>query len=199
MPGTLTMKRAAGLTDGRGGRTDRRRCCRNGISREWVTVDVVTANFFDALGVRPVAGARLFGEQDDAGGRGPVAVLSDRFWRQRFARDPAIVGQTFRLGQSLTYHRRRRGRGIRRHEYRVRPGSVDSTHARAAGRGQPADARHGRVAGWGCSAFSTLRDSLETARANLQGHWLQSAAVQVTSRFDGSREALVSAWIPPGA
>ena len=57
----------------------------------------VSGNVFATLGVRPAVG-RLLGEQDDAvpGGH-PVVVLTHDYWQRRFARDPAVVGRTFRM------------------------------------------------------------------------------------------------------
>ena len=65
-----------------------------GISNEHVSGESVTANFFTALGVRPLLG-RVFETQDDStqGGR-HAAVLSDAFWRRRFQADPSILGTT---------------------------------------------------------------------------------------------------------
>ncbi|HET9264012.1 MAG TPA: ABC transporter permease [Vicinamibacterales bacterium] len=44
---------------------------------------LVTGNFFSALGVVPAA-RRLLGSEDDRPGSAPVVVLSDRLWRQQF-------------------------------------------------------------------------------------------------------------------
>ena len=65
-----------------------------GESLEVRTVELVTGNYFRALGLAPAAG-RLIDERD-AGGEGtqPVAVLAHGFWRSRFAGNPAAVGQT---------------------------------------------------------------------------------------------------------
>jgi putative ABC transport system permease protein len=52
----------------------------------------VTAGFFDVLRVRAAIG-RVFSPDNDIDGRDRVAVLSDAFWRRRFAGDPAIVGR----------------------------------------------------------------------------------------------------------
>jgi predicted permease len=66
----------------------------NGISNERVGGEPVSANFFSALGVKPLLG-RLFEPQDDSllGGR-RVAVLSHAFWTRRFQSDPSILGKT---------------------------------------------------------------------------------------------------------
>jgi putative ABC transport system permease protein len=59
--------------------------------------DAYTDNFFRVLGVAPQAG-RLFLPGDDREGAS-VVVLSDRYWRNRFAADPAVVGQTVTINQ----------------------------------------------------------------------------------------------------
>ncbi len=53
------------------------------------------------MGLRPAAG-RLFTENDDVTpGAHPVAVLSHDYWTRRFARDPNVVGRTFRMDDVL--------------------------------------------------------------------------------------------------
>ena len=65
-----------------------------GESLEVRTVELVTGNYFRALGLAPAAG-RLIDERDAASeGTQPVAVLAHGFWRSRFAGNPAAVGQT---------------------------------------------------------------------------------------------------------
>ena len=53
---------------------------------------LVSAGFFDALGVHPVLG-RSFVADDETFGRHHVAVISDLLWDRRFQRDPSIVGR----------------------------------------------------------------------------------------------------------
>ena len=49
----------------------------------------------------PAAG-RLFTEDDDRKpGAHPYAVLSYDYWTRRFARDPRVIGRTFRMGERL--------------------------------------------------------------------------------------------------
>lgn len=50
-------------------------------------------NYFDVLGVRPVAG-RLFGPQDEEADR---VVLSDGFWARTFDRNPEAIGSVLEL------------------------------------------------------------------------------------------------------
>jgi predicted permease len=61
---------------------------------------VVTGNYFEALGVRPFLG-RLFDAQDALRpGDRAVAVLSHSAWLARYGADPSIVGRDIRLGRS---------------------------------------------------------------------------------------------------
>jgi predicted permease len=55
---------------------------------------IVSANFFDVLGV-PVAMGRGFTAADAQAERDPtLAVISSRFWRNRLAGDPNVLGRT---------------------------------------------------------------------------------------------------------
>jgi macrolide transport system ATP-binding/permease protein len=58
---------------------------------------LVSADYFDALGVRPVRG-RGFLAGEDVGDRAhPVTVIGYRLWYDRFRSDPDIVGKTIGL------------------------------------------------------------------------------------------------------
>jgi predicted permease len=57
---------------------------------------LVTGEYYETLGVRPVAG-RLLGADDDKPGAPPAAVLGYAFWQREYAGDPAAVGQTILL------------------------------------------------------------------------------------------------------
>jgi macrolide transport system ATP-binding/permease protein len=64
---------------------------------------LVSGNFFDALGVRPALGRGFLPEEDKTPNSHPVVVFSHSFWQRRFAGDPAIVGRTVTLnGQAYT-------------------------------------------------------------------------------------------------
>lgn len=54
--------------------------------------EAVSGNYFQALGLRPLAGRLLTAADDLAGASGPV-VLSARVWARDFGRDPAVVGR----------------------------------------------------------------------------------------------------------
>ena len=65
-----------------------------------VQTGVVSSNYFDALGVRPLVG-RTFRPEEDQPGAAPVVVLSYRFWRERLGGDTAIVGKTVEMTDRL--------------------------------------------------------------------------------------------------
>jgi predicted permease len=65
---------------------------------ERLTSVPVTENFFTLLGVQPAIG-RSFTREECQGkySAPPAMLLSDSFWRRRFAADPKVVGQTLTL------------------------------------------------------------------------------------------------------
>jgi putative ABC transport system permease protein len=64
---------------------------------------VITGNFFDVLGARPVAG-RLLHAEDDVAGAAPVLVISYKTWQREFGGDPSVVGRhLYEPYSQLTY------------------------------------------------------------------------------------------------
>jgi len=57
---------------------------------------VVSGNYFDVMGLRPVLG-RLVGPQDDGPDAAGVIVLTSRFWSTVYNNDPNVIGKTVRL------------------------------------------------------------------------------------------------------
>lgn len=53
---------------------------------------IVSANYFSVLGIKPAAG-RMFVESDDRPGAAPVCVIGNRYWQRRFGGDPSIAGK----------------------------------------------------------------------------------------------------------
>ena len=63
---------------------------------------LVTAGVFPLLGVAPVQG-RFFKAEECKPGRNDVVIISERLWRQKFNRDPQIVGTKLLLdGKGFT-------------------------------------------------------------------------------------------------
>lgn len=63
---------------------------------ERVAAGVVTANFFDVLGISPALG-RTFTADEDTPARRDAVLLGDALWRSRFGADPNVIGRTVRL------------------------------------------------------------------------------------------------------
>jgi putative ABC transport system permease protein len=57
---------------------------------------VVSGNYFEVMGLRPVLG-RLVGPQDDGADAAGVVVLTYRFWSTVYKQDPSVIGKTVRL------------------------------------------------------------------------------------------------------
>jgi putative ABC transport system permease protein len=72
-----------------------------GFAREprLVRAGVVNGSFFEVMGLRPVLG-RLLSPADDGPGAAGATVLTHRFWRDVLNSDPAVIGQTVRLGST---------------------------------------------------------------------------------------------------
>jgi macrolide transport system ATP-binding/permease protein len=58
---------------------------------------VVSANYFDVLQVKPVLGRTFAADEDKTAGANAVVVFSNALWQERFGSDPNIVGKTVRL------------------------------------------------------------------------------------------------------
>jgi len=58
---------------------------------------VVSANYFDVLGVRLIAGRSFHPDEDVVPGAKPVAVISHALWIRRYAGDPAIINRTIAI------------------------------------------------------------------------------------------------------
>jgi predicted permease len=65
------------------------------VAPERVIGGRVTANYFDVLGMRPMAG-RTFAPEEDQPGRDLVVILSHKLWVRRFGARP-IVGTSIRM------------------------------------------------------------------------------------------------------
>jgi len=55
---------------------------------------IVTANYFDALGVKPLLGRGFRPEEGEGRNAHPVVVISYRAWKDRYGGDPDIIGKT---------------------------------------------------------------------------------------------------------
>jgi predicted permease len=65
-----------------------------------VDTGVVSANFFEVLGVKPLHG-RTFIETDDDLGAEPVLILSHAYWQDKFGGDQTVVGKSVELNDRI--------------------------------------------------------------------------------------------------
>lgn len=64
---------------------------------------VVSANYFDVVQVKPIMGRTFVPDEDKTLGASPVLVISHGLWQRRFGADPNIVGKTVRVN-NRPYH-----------------------------------------------------------------------------------------------
>ena len=69
---------------------------REGTS-QLVMGEVVTGNYFDALGIKPALGRGFLAEEDTVPGAHPVAVIGHGFWQRQFGGAPDVLGKAVRI------------------------------------------------------------------------------------------------------
>ncbi|HZF08769.1 MAG TPA: ABC transporter permease [Thermoanaerobaculia bacterium] len=66
---------------------------------ELVPGEMVSANYFDLLGIRPVAGRGFLPAEDALPGGNRLAVLGYDLWQRRFGGEPGIVGTSVEINE----------------------------------------------------------------------------------------------------
>jgi predicted permease len=69
----------------------------SGGTAQRVDIDLVSANFFDILGVKPALGRFFALDEDRVQNGSPIVVLSYPYWRSHFGGDRGIVGKTLNV------------------------------------------------------------------------------------------------------
>lgn len=64
---------------------------------EPVKAELVSGNYYSALGVNTALGRAIQNSDDGAPGSGAVAVISDTFWSRHFGRSPDVIGKTIQV------------------------------------------------------------------------------------------------------
>ncbi|MBV9073585.1 MAG: ABC transporter permease [Acidobacteria bacterium] len=131
---------------------------------ERVTGEMVSAGFFEVLGVNPILG-RTFSADEDRLGANPTAMISEGLWKRKYGSDPNIIGQRMDLNGT--------GRTI----IGVVPSSFH-LHIQNFQRGGPANEvylpmgefnepffHNNRSAGWGMDAIGRMRDGITFQQA----------------------------------
>ena len=68
-----------------------------GDRAEVTTGSIVSANYFEAIGVHPILGRGFEAGEDSGRNAHPVTVISHQLWQGRFKGDPQIIGKTQRF------------------------------------------------------------------------------------------------------
>jgi predicted permease len=68
-----------------------------GAEAERVSVEMISGNTFDVLGVRPAIGRALTPDDDRVPGGHPVVMLGHDYWTRRFAANPGVLGQAITI------------------------------------------------------------------------------------------------------
>ena len=96
-PEYLDFKRQASTLSGLAALGGRGLTLIEGETRKLHDLNLVSSNFFTALGVKPLIG-RLFTPQDEADAPGSlVVVLGNSFWQRHYGGDPKIVGKQIHI------------------------------------------------------------------------------------------------------
>jgi len=74
-------------------------CLTIGNQPEWIQAQIVSANFFELLGIKPLLGRTFLPEEDQKPGGNPVLVIGENLWRRRFGSDPTILGRVVDLNR----------------------------------------------------------------------------------------------------
>jgi len=64
---------------------------------EPMILSYVSGNYFQALGLNPVQGRLIYGQETEKAGSEHVVVLGYGYWKKRFNADPGIVGKQVKL------------------------------------------------------------------------------------------------------
>jgi predicted permease len=102
-PDYVAYRNEAGAFAGLAAYTQRAMSLRSGEDTERVWGEIVSGNYFDVLGVKPVQGRAFLPEEDSVPATHPVVIISGSLWKRRFNSDPALVGRTILVNnQSFT-------------------------------------------------------------------------------------------------
>ena len=93
-PDFLDLQRQSTLADGFIGEKITGTSLTIGDRAERAPGSMVSAGYFDAIGVRPIMGRGFLPGEDVGRNAHPVVVISYQMWQDRFRGDPAVLGRT---------------------------------------------------------------------------------------------------------
>ena len=133
-------------------------------------IDIVTANYFDALGPRLERAVGFFTEADGRPSMPPVVVLSHAAWRKHFGSDVGVIGRTVRLHRGIFTIAGVAPDGFTGTQIGYSPDGLGAADARATIDGNTA--MLGPASAWlGLSGVLERPDTLTMARAAIDGRW----------------------------
>ena len=95
----LSTLDAVGAVTGPGVAIDSRPAASGEFAPERVDAEFVSPGYFAVLEVSPRIGRLFNGDEDSVAGAHPVALISTRLWRRRFAADPSVLTQSLIVNQ----------------------------------------------------------------------------------------------------
>jgi predicted permease len=126
---------------------------------EKVKSEMVSAGFFELMGVKLVSG-RAFTADEDRLGAAPVVMISEGLWKRKFASNPRIVGQVITLdGQPRTII------GIVPASFRFQQWNFHPAEAYTAIGEYKEPQFRDRTAAWGTDAIARLKPGVTLAGA----------------------------------
>ena len=67
---------------------------------DWLNVEMVSADFFPMLNVKPLLGRTIRRDEDTIGGA-PVVVIGDKLWMRKFNSSPDVLGMAINLSGTM--------------------------------------------------------------------------------------------------
>ncbi len=93
-PDFLELRKEAGPLEALAGYTMQMLTLSRGEEGDRAFGMLVSANYFELLGVRPALGRAFLPEEDEGADEHPVVVLGHTYWEDRLGGDPDVVGST---------------------------------------------------------------------------------------------------------
>jgi putative ABC transport system permease protein len=148
--------------------------------------DFVSANFFQTLGVKPIAGRDLTPE-DDQFGAAPVALISASLWKSKFSGTPDVLGKLITLGgQGYTIV------GVMP-SVSLRTGSFQYGDIYAPIRVWRNPALHNRMAALGLHGIGRMKPGVTLAQAKAD---LQSVAADLAAAYPDANRGTTANVLP---
>ncbi len=126
---------------------------------EDVKGEMVSAGFFEILGVKPLMG-RTFTADEDRLGANPTVMISEGLWKRKFASNPHIVGQAITLdGRPRTII------GVIPASFRLNQWNFRAPELYAPIGEYPEPQFRNRTASWGTDAIARLKPGITLGQA----------------------------------